>query len=99
MIKLILGKGLEEREANCNFCGEQNKQCIKGSVPNKFSFDVVKYEWKTVILRWREIFYSEDKVIKEHSDTVKIIKNIEPVIKELSVDICKDCIRQLAKLV
>lgn len=33
MKKIILGKGLEERVAKCSFCGEFQKECVKGSIP------------------------------------------------------------------
>ena len=44
MKKLVLGLGLEERCANCNFCGEESKDCIKGSSPFVVKFKNADYE-------------------------------------------------------
>lgn len=50
MKKLTLGFALEQRKANCNFCGESDKDCVKGVLPDYFEYlSTTKYDWKYAI--------------------------------------------------
>ena len=99
MIKLNLGKSLEQRKALCNFCGDDKvKPCIKSSVPLEINFK--KTELKKIIddYEYEVPFWGESyrKIIGdikygwvESGEYEKINRNI---------DICEDCVMQLAKL-
>jgi hypothetical protein len=96
MIKITLGKSLEERKATCAFCEETNKDCIKGVLP--FKTWVKTTEFKPVIDDWNYSMFSSRKYIEGDVHYREVV-----VSKELKVighsDICKDCIKQLAKLI
>ncbi len=98
MKKIILGKGLEERNANCNFCGEKDKDCIKGTIP--FKSIVYKTSLQKVIEDYEYVvpFFGESyKKIDDYNFREVVIDKEYKIIEES--DICKDCIKQLAKLV
>lgn len=117
MKKLILGKGLEERKATCNFCEEKEKECIKGALPLKVVYPTQITEMKQVpvgdlklekVIDDYEIkFWSGNKVFEDYKDKyvcdsytykeVVIGEKKETLTQD--VDICKDCIKQLVKLI
>lgn len=105
MKKLILGFGLEERVAQCSFCGECHKECVKGIIPvsvslregkftKHFDLDIDKYYTLPFI---GQPYYHVPK------DDVKwsyfYDENTPMITKTDDADICKDCIEQLAKLI
>lgn len=93
MKKIVLGKGLEERISQCDFCGETQKECIKSSVPITNYFHGLK---DIKELKWlKKSTFSSPKlywVLTDHSlyETREVSND---------ADICKDCIRQLVKLI
>lgn len=92
MKKLILGKGVEPRHATCNWCGE-SKECAKAVEPTTMWF----YESKTRLewLRTEKAFsYVKLWWVADNQDK----PSGEFVKKEVYADICKDCAKQLAKL-
>jgi len=101
MKKIIIGKNLEEEKAYCDFCKENEpKDCIVGSVREKhFKSKAVrtiedfnyKYENKS--------FFGPVNIFKTFDDYK--IESVYELIgdKERKIHICKDCIRQLAKLI
>lgn len=95
MIKISLGKSLEQRDADCDFCGESNKDCIKGSVA--FKGWVYETMAKKVIDDLKVGFFSGRRYIKDYNYLPVIINKEYKDLK--SPHICKDCIRQLAKLI
>lgn len=92
MKKLILGKGVETRHARCNWCQEW-KECARAVEPTT----VWCYESKTHLewLRTEKAFshvklwWVADNQNKPSGEFVK---------KEAYTYICKDCAKQLAKL-
>ena len=95
MIKLSLGKHLEQRGSQCNFCGEK-KNCIRGSVP--LYGIVYGTEYKYVIDDYHPSFFGNKKIIEGDTGYKRVIvsKNIEPLD---NADICHDCIKQLYNLI
>lgn len=91
MKKLTLGKGLEERSGICNFCEEKDKDCIKASLPITNNFWALKDNKE---IQWlRKSMFSPERL-------VWTIKPEYEFQKATSFpDICKDCIKQLAKLI
>jgi len=98
MVKLALGKALEQRKATCNFCGENNKDCVRGSVPleaTRYTFVEqlhVPKDSRLVFPFLRENFYryTEYDLIPKYEESGKVTDD---------ADICVDCIRQLASLI
>lgn len=102
MKKLLLGKGLEERVATCSFCGEKEKECVKGDLPFKAVFSEPITEQRRVIEDKRrylgQSFFSGEFRIKDFNWGL-VVTGWETKTVIDNVDICKDCIRQLAKLI
>lgn len=102
MKKILIGRGLEERAAVCSFCGDSKEDCVKGSVPlevespkfiieNYAILNVGKhFKVSTFSSNYYQIPEGEEKCggIMVKGETVKLTDD---------ADICKDCIRQLAK--
>lgn len=96
MKKIILGKGLEEVNGLCNFCGEENKECVKADVPETLSacvLDKSKFGWKWVN---QGLFNVGDLVYAQMDENSGVFK-VEEHKKHSRI--CKDCIEQLAKLI
>lgn len=95
MIKLSLEKHLEQKEARCNFCGEQ-KKCIQGSVP--LYGIVYKTDHQRVIDDWEFSFFGHKKIIKGdwYYRDVIVSQDIKPLD---NADICHDCIKQFYNLI
>lgn len=100
MIKLTIGKAVEQVEgAICNFCSEK-KACLRGGLPifgEKVTTDVAKviddYDFKFVG------FFSPRRlrVIKGDWQYAEVVKERHTVAID-TADICADCVKQLAKL-
>lgn len=93
-IKLLKG------EAQCNFCGEEDKECIMGSVELEVEYPVYKTRIKSVVEDYEYLHYLFGKtkkvVLKESYENVITETNCEK--KSDKADICLDCIKQLAQL-
>ena len=79
MKKIILGKGLEERMTRCNFCGEYDKECVKGSVPlkveipiSKWAYSCTDYSHKWVIEDYKLPMFGKSKKIVGEPKYMKI---------------------------
>lgn len=100
MKKIILGKGLEERIADCNFCGETAKDCVRGDLRIKVKYPQATEKSEQVIRGGRpRLALFGDKYIIDDFVWENVIKSWEIKTEEFSADICKDCIKQLAKLI
>ena len=121
MKKIILGKELEERLeeiiADCNFCGEKNKDCVKAStrdtintiaydtkimfIPKgKLDIERVMTDCKPLFLKGYKTNDYNYKYTCENGSFEEVIVNTKN--KEIAFNhayICKDCIKQLAKLI
>lgn len=97
MKKIILGLGLEQRTATCSFCGENDKNCVKGSVPLVVDYYEKDTESKRVIENFSRSFFTGRKIIKDY-DWREVVKENRFKTKTNDADICKDCITQLHQL-
>lgn len=104
MKKIILGKRLEEQKAICDFCGENNKDCVKGSENLIVSFPKLSYE-KIAILdakkHYKSSIFGESyyKIPKSEPIFVHVQDGDCTTSRTYTSYICKDCIRQLAQLI
>lgn len=102
MKKLVLGRALEEGFALCNFCGEDDVPCVKGSID-------VTVGYRSPITTMERVFKGESKFVFPIFDKPyhkvtdyelkEVVQSWEDKTNTESCDICKDCIRQLAKLI
>lgn len=108
---------LDKIDAICNFCGKENLNCVRGSMPSKFTYIEYTTKFKRINVddlkycrRQGELSYplfGKPKVLKEGDwgcfceETIysEIVNSKDIVVKEEQVDICFDCITQLAKLI
>lgn len=97
MKKIILGLGLNQREAQCSFCGEHNKPCVQGTVPVVVSYEKPITKSVKTIDDW-EYSFSFKKVIVGDYNYADVVIGYNPMIKTNSADICKDCVTQLSAL-
>ena len=93
MKKIILGTVMEMRTAHCNFCGEHKEVCIKSNNPVIYSSQ--KTEQGIWIEDWKYGFFGKKHIVGEWHFR-NFVKDYER--KTINIDICADCIEQLAKL-
>lgn len=107
---------LEKTNAICNFCGQRNEFCIRGSLPSTFTANNYKLEYEKVPKN-SEYCRKEGKLSESVFGRPKLLEDgpygyfyrdyeYKYVVKESNykdekeeVDICKDCIKQLSKLI
>ena len=95
MKKLKLEFALEQRNATCNFCGESEKDCVKGVLPDYFEYlSTTKYDWrygiekeeyKYVIDDWKYGLFGNRKIIVGNKDYQRIpteIKYYKVILEE-----------------
>lgn len=101
--KLTADVTLEVRVAQCSFCGEGNKKCVKELKPTSVTYIEYETDYGEVIKDWKfekQLFGPTIKVILGgHPKYEKIVKSWRYKEKESYSDICVDCIEQLGKLV
>lgn len=61
MKKILVGIAIENRNATCDFCGEEKKECFKSPRGAKFSYLDKKTKWKGFISPHREVVDCEWK--------------------------------------
>lgn len=100
--KLTADITLEVRDAQCNFCGEENVKCVKGSAPLEVNYCETKDRWGYTIKDWEftdYFFRPNRKLIIGLPLWEQIIVRKEYKTKIEDADICVNCITQLAKLI
>lgn len=85
MKKLLVGKVVETREATCDFCKEKDKECFTTNQRRLVKEYETSFEW------YNQGFLKVGNLIEE-------VKNTDWNWKENNVDICRDCVKQLAKM-
>lgn len=96
MKKINIVKNLEEVNATCNFCGEKNKECVRGSILFEFCFEKPLTSIKRVIEDYDYNIFGQ-KTIKGY-EFKHVVESWKQETYTDYPDICKDCIKQLANL-
>ncbi len=97
---------LEVRAERCNFCGEEKDKCVRGELDSSFTYlKQPETELAKVIIgepslanyslryQYRIENYGLRSVVKD------TLSEFRSATEQQSVEICFDCIKQLAKLI